>query len=128
VVTQVTVRDVSGTPLEGVMVTVSGGGRGQAATDPKGVATLTLADGSYRFDNLRPGTYAIAEAQPAGYLDGKDTIGTQGGSSATQDQFTNVGVASGTTGTDNNFGELVPASLAGSGAATCCSRRTVCRT
>ena len=31
------------------------------------------------FDNLTPGTYCLAETQPAGYLDGLDTAGTAGG-------------------------------------------------
>src|SRR5208283_3256400 len=77
------------------------------------LTTTTLLDGSYSFSNLRPGTYTITETQPAGYFEGKDTIGTQGGSSATQDVFSNVVVTSGTTGTNNNFGELVPSSLSG---------------
>jgi hypothetical protein len=58
-VTHVTVRDVSGTPLEGVTVTVSGGGRGQAATDQKGVASLPLADGSYRLRFEREGFFTL---------------------------------------------------------------------
>ncbi|MGO9601740.1 MAG: beta strand repeat-containing protein, partial [Isosphaeraceae bacterium] len=77
------------------------------------LTTTTLADGSYSFSNLRPGTYTITETQPSGYFEGKDTIGAQGGSSATQDVFSNVVVTSGTTGTSNNFGELVPSSLSG---------------
>src|SRR5208283_4253662 len=69
------------------------------------LTTTTQTDGSYGFNNLRPGTYAITEAQPAGYPEGKDTIGSQGGSSATQDVFSNVVLTSGTTGVNNNFGE-----------------------
>jgi protocatechuate 3,4-dioxygenase beta subunit len=67
----------------------------------------TLADGSYSFNNLRPGTYRITEAHPAGYIDGIDTIGSQGGS-VRQDDFYNIPVPSGTDGVDNNFAETLP--------------------
>ncbi len=45
------------------------------------VATTTTDGlGNYAFDaNLLPGTYRIVEAQPAGYLDGKETAGALGG-------------------------------------------------
>ena len=42
----------------------------------------SAADGSYSFADLRPGTYQVNEAQPAAYLDGKDTTGSTGGSNA----------------------------------------------
>ena len=35
---------------------------------------------AFAFTSLRPGSYRIVETQPAGYLDGTDTLGTQGGS------------------------------------------------
>src|SRR5205085_2013288 len=72
----------------------------------------TASDGSYSFRNLRPGTYSLQETQPAGYLDGKDTIGTPGGITA-NDLFFAIVLTSGTSGADNNFGELLPASVAG---------------
>ena len=46
------------------------------------VSLTTTSDattGAYSFTDLFPGTYTITETQPAGYLDGKDTIGTPGG-------------------------------------------------
>jgi hypothetical protein len=47
---QVVVRDVSGTPLGGVKVLVSGPASQEATTDDKGTASLgALRDGSYRF-------------------------------------------------------------------------------
>ena len=75
--------------------------------------TSTAADGTYSFTNLRPGTYTITETQPAGYLDGIDTIGSQGGTSGSQNQFSSIVITSGTNGISNNFGELLPSSLAG---------------
>lgn len=46
--THLVVRDVSGTVLDGVKVTVGGPGAGRFTTDAQGVANLTLADGLYR--------------------------------------------------------------------------------
>ena len=37
-------------------------------------------DGTFRFEKLRPGRYAISELQPDGWLDGRDKVGTAGGS------------------------------------------------
>ena len=36
----------------------------------------TAPDGTYRFADLRPGTYTITETQPAGYKTGKDILGS----------------------------------------------------
>lgn len=74
--------------------------------------TVTDANGFYKFDNLRPGGYTIFEVQPAGYTDGKDTIGTPGGDTI-NDQFGNISLPAGFDGVNNNFGELRPASLEG---------------
>ncbi|MEX0714705.1 MAG: DUF4214 domain-containing protein, partial [Pirellulales bacterium] len=73
---------------------------------------ITDATGAYGFTNLRPGTYQLAETQPAGFLDGIDTIGTPGGTTA-DDVFAAVLLPAGFDGVNNNFGELPPASLAG---------------
>lgn len=64
----------------------------------------TAADGSYKFSNLVQGNYVITETQPLIYLEGKDTLGTLGGTASVQDQFT-VDMAAGATGTNYNFGE-----------------------
>src|SRR5262249_44934747 len=56
-------------------------------------------------DNLRPGTYSIVETQPRAFLDGKDTIGTQGGSTS-NDRFFDIVLGAGVNGVNNNFGEL----------------------
>ncbi|OYV01866.1 MAG: hypothetical protein CFE45_02935, partial [Burkholderiales bacterium PBB5] len=78
--------------------------------NPVSLTTTTGADGCYTFATLRPGTYRVTERQPAGYLDGKDTIGTPGGASA-NDKFSAIVLAAGVNGTENNFGELKAASL-----------------
>jgi Ca2+-binding RTX toxin-like protein len=64
----------------------------------------TLADGSYNFSNLRPGTYTLTERQPEGFTDGLDTIGSQGGITE-NDRFKNIVLGFGTVGLNNNFGE-----------------------
>src|SRR5206468_901837 len=76
------------------------------------VTTTTSASGAYSFANLRPGTYALTETQPSGWLDGKDTIGTPGGTTG-NDVFSNIGLNAGVNGANNNFGELPPASIGG---------------
>jgi hypothetical protein len=61
-------------------------------------------DGAYTFLNLRPGNYTLTEAQPAGYLQGVDSVGTAGGSLVATDQFF-VQLAQGVDGLNYNFGE-----------------------
>jgi hypothetical protein len=80
--------------------------------NPVSASTVTAADGSYSFNNLRPGTYAINEPQqPAGYLDGKSTIGSQGGLTG-EDRFYNINLIQ-QNGINNNFGKLQPAQIGG---------------
>jgi hypothetical protein len=76
--------------------------------------TTTAGDGTYTFSSLRPGTYALVEAQPVApfYFDGLDTVGSLGGSVA-NDQFSGIAVSSGDAGTDFLFGELPPADPVG---------------
>ena len=64
----------------------------------------TDADGAYLFLNLRPGNYRVTETQPAGYLQGIDSVGTAGGSLATTDQFL-IPLGLGVNGLNYNFGE-----------------------
>ncbi|MCY2967946.1 MAG: SpaA isopeptide-forming pilin-related protein [Planctomycetota bacterium] len=104
------VKQTTEAAIAGVLVTLTG-------TDDLGAAVnltaTTDSTGYYAFTNLRPGTYTLQETQPAGYLDGKDTVGTQGGT-ATNDKITNIVLGSGVnSGTGNNFGELAGASLSG---------------
>ncbi|MBK8959362.1 MAG: carboxypeptidase regulatory-like domain-containing protein, partial [Proteobacteria bacterium] len=95
-------------PIAGVTITLSG-------TDDLGNAvnatTTTDANGYYEFTDLRPGTYAVTETQPGGYIDGKDTVGTAGGSNAVNDTLSAIVLVGGTNSVENNFGELKTASL-----------------
>ncbi len=64
--------------------------------------TLTLADGSYRFDGILRGDYTVTEFQPLGLLDGKDTI--DGRLSLRNDRFI-IDLPAGSVVGDYNFGE-----------------------
>jgi protocatechuate 3,4-dioxygenase beta subunit len=96
-------------PIAGVTVTLvdaSGNSTGQTAT--------TDAAGYYHFDNLLPGTYGVAETQPAGYLDGLDVAGPVGGTAHNPgDLIDGIPLASGVAAPDNDFGEIKPASISG---------------
>jgi hypothetical protein len=93
----------------GTTVTLSGvDDRGATVS----LTTATAGNGSFSFNNLRPGTYSITRTQPAGWLQGKNAIGTQGGVVGA-DQFSNIQLASGQSGTNNNFGELLQSILRG---------------
>jgi uncharacterized repeat protein (TIGR01451 family) len=97
------IKDAGETPIAGTLVTLTGG----TLTTP--LTTNTLADGSYSFPNLAPGTYTVTMAQPSTYLDGKDTASTAlatNGSVAQDDKVTNIALTAGEVSTNNNFGEL----------------------
>lgn len=102
-------RDPGEAPISGVTIGLSGLDDTGAEVD---LTATTAADGSYHFGNLRPGDYTLKETQPAGYLDGQDSIGSQGGSVG-DDQFSDVTLDPGTNGTNNNFGELPTTSISG---------------
>lgn len=99
--------------IGGVLVTLTG-------VDDNGnsvrLTQSTVASGAnlgfYSFQNVRPGTYTITETPPAGYLAGKDSIGSQGGS-VSQYVFSNVVLGCGTNGANNNFGHIIPAMVGG---------------
>ena len=81
--------------------------------NPVSRTMMTGSNGRYCFTTLRPGTYTITETQPPNYLDGKDTQGTPGGGTVTNDRFANIPLGPGVNGDNNNFGELVPSSICG---------------
>jgi len=95
-------------PIAGVLLTLSGtDDLGQAVT----ATATTNAQGYYEFTGLRPGVYTVSETQPAAYLDGKDTVGTTGGDASVNDVLSAINLAAGQHSQENNFGELLPASL-----------------
>jgi hypothetical protein len=105
-------REVGERGLAGVSVSITG-------TSIIGAVSQTIetgTDGSYSFTGLAPlaagSSYIVMETQPMEnfdgdgipLLDGKDTIGSQGGTVA-NDMFT-IPLAEGVDGVENNFGEL----------------------
>jgi hypothetical protein len=103
------VMDPGETGIQGVTMTLTGGTGGP-------VTATTDATGAYAFNNLVPGTYSVAETQPANYLNGTDTAGTKGGTVTNvpgNENISAITLASGDAGQNYNFGELLPASLAG---------------
>ncbi|MBK9138743.1 MAG: isopeptide-forming domain-containing fimbrial protein [Verrucomicrobia bacterium] len=110
-------KETGESPIGSVTITLTGTDH---LGNPVSVTTTTDAAGYYEFLGLRPGTYTLTETQPAGYLDGKETSGTPW--TGTVDNTTDsqtisaITIPTGTpstTGVNYNFGELVPASLAG---------------
>lgn len=85
--------------LEGVPITLEG-------SDFLGPVQRTLttdADGAYIFLDLLPGSYRIREDQPAGHTQGRNSVGTAGGTT-TLDQF-DLHLAAGLDALNYNFGE-----------------------
>src|SRR5262249_18390812 len=95
--------------IAGVTVTLDGKDDTGAAVHQ---AVQTGADGAYKFDQLRPGTYTLTESQPAGWLHGQETVGTPGGTAASH-QIPDIHLPPGVDGRDNNFGELRLGELSG---------------
>jgi hypothetical protein len=94
--------------LPGVTITLTG----TNDLGPVNAVTTTNAQGYYVFANLRPGVYSITETHPAGWVDGKDTIGTPGGTVG-PDVFANITLPNGYNGINNNFGELKYGEISG---------------
>jgi uncharacterized repeat protein (TIGR01451 family) len=97
-------------PIAGVTITLTG-----FTTDGPVTQTATTdASGFYQFSNLKAGAYGLQEGDPGSqYLDGKDTVGSQGGSTVGNDNFTSITLEAGVNGVNNNFGEVLPGRLSG---------------
>jgi hypothetical protein len=88
--------------LGGVMVTLSG-------TDFRGDAVdlsqRTAADGTYMFENLRPGSYQVNQVQPTGMMDGIETLSLSTGTLG-DDMFSfEIDIYGGLDSNGNLFGE-----------------------
>ena len=107
------VIDVGEKRISNVLITLTG-------ANDQGAVTLTAhtdVNGNYSFGNLRPGTYVITETQPAGYLQGKLSLGSAGGTIGA-DIFSNVKIGQGVIGAGYNFGEMLPPPTSGGGGGT----------
>lgn len=101
-----TVTDDEGVGIAGVTLTLS-----DSAGTPIEKPILTDALGDYTFTLLPPGTYTVTETQPAGYGDGGETAGSEGGT-ITNDQVSRIVLSSGTQAIGYDFDET-RGSLAG---------------
>ncbi|WP_165228360.1 SdrD B-like domain-containing protein [Aquisphaera insulae] len=96
------------TGLANVLVTLSGT---STAGLPVSMTTTTDAAGRYVFDlTHRPGVYTVTMAVPSGYLDGKSTPGTAGGTAGTT-TISTIDLTASATG--YNFAVLLPGALSG---------------
>ncbi len=87
--------------VPGVTVTLTGT---DAAGASLSLTTLTGANGTYTFPELKAGTYVVTETQPVGFADAGDDAGTSGGTVA-NDTVSAIALTGGTNATDYNFGE-----------------------
>ncbi len=88
--------------------------RSPGATPGATISTTTGPDGYWEIDDLYPGEYWIEETQPAGFLDGVDSPGTAGGTAHNPgDRIDGFQLVGGQQGSEYNFGEFRPASIAG---------------
>jgi uncharacterized repeat protein (TIGR01451 family) len=95
--------DAGENPIAGVSVNMGGAAAQIAITD---------AQGYYTFNNLLPGNYSLKPTDPSGYLDGKDHIGTLGGT-LVNGMATGINLPSGGQGSSYDFGYIKPAALSG---------------
>ena len=99
------------TPIAGVVLKLldaNGNDTGKRAT--------TNGSGFYIFNDLAAGTYSVMEIQPAGWWDGIDTPGDNGGvalASPPGDMISQIALNWGDPGVEYNFGELLPGSIRG---------------
>lgn len=82
-------------------------------------STVTNPDGSYRFDNLYPGSYTVTELHPSGWDDRQETAGSHGGDTSVNEVISNIVLAAGDNATDYNFGEGIPSLLTVSLTSSC---------
>ncbi len=94
-------RDAGEIGLANVLIRLTGTDRLGQAVDR---TTTTNAAGDYFFANLLPGQYMLAETHPADYLDGVESVGTMGGTTANDQIFFSLGA--GQNGTGYHFGEV----------------------
>ena len=92
------IRDPQETAIPGVTISLTG-------TVERTVQTGD--DGSYRFEDLPAGTYAVRETHPLAYIDGPDTRGTPVLGQVENDRFFSINVTGGIAAIEYNFGEFL---------------------
>lgn len=94
--------------IENAQITLTGVDVNGAAVT---LTTTTLADGSYTFTGLLAGTYRLAETQPTGFTDGRETVGSVGGNANLNDVISGIGIGGGKDEVDYLFGERISSDL-----------------
>ncbi|WDE05182.1 DUF11 domain-containing protein [Thalassomonas viridans] len=94
--------------IAGVEITVTGNSDSGAAISH---TVTTDENGYYQSPLLPPGSYSLTQAQPQAWLDGRESLGSLGGT-AGNDEFTAIQLNADNNGEDYNFGER-GSSLAG---------------
>jgi hypothetical protein len=104
-------------PIPGTLLTLTNSLGAVVAT------TTTGLDGTYAFtatptgSPLLPGTYTVTETQPAGFLQGTNTVGTVNGVTdgvlIPVDMIGSIVLTSGQNSINNNFGEVLPVTISG---------------
>jgi hypothetical protein len=97
------VQAATGEPgIPGVKIRLTG-------TDDQGTkvdrTVLTGKDGTYTFEHVRPGNYAVREVQPPKFKDGKEAAGSAGGTVTVNDRITDIAFPAGAALTGYSFGE-----------------------
>lgn len=98
------VKEDNEVPLKGVRITLTG------TSAFGGTINQTVATddaGCYLFHTLPPGTYKITEAQPEGFLSGKNALGNAGGR-IEGDAFCDIPLLPGVAGRKYDFAEIKP--------------------
>ncbi|MEX2187866.1 MAG: Ig-like domain-containing protein [Pirellulales bacterium] len=93
-------RDDGEQGVPGVQISLSGGAVGA----PVNLTALTQSDGSYAFNDLNPGTYAIGEKQPDPLLNGQAASASTG-ATVGDNQITTIALGDEQAIAGNNFGE-----------------------
>ncbi len=99
------IKDAGEIGIASVTLTLTGG--------PSVITVTTAADGRYHFNGLPSGNYTVTETQPTGYLDGRETPGSSGGTvdngsftnAAAQNRISAIILPLATSAVGNNFGE-----------------------
>ena len=112
-----TFHSASDPGLNGVTVTLTGTDiNGNPVSVTTTTSTIGGQAGSYAFTGLEASNgsgYTLTETQPSGYLEGKDQLGSLGGSAAVPDVFSAIPTTFGADGTTYNFAQLEPVKLSG---------------
>ncbi len=102
------------TPIEGVEITLAGTDN---LGDPVSMTATTDENGFYVFVQVPASDltgYTLTESQPANYLEGEATAGTIGGVVDSTNQVSGIVYDPIVGASGYDFGEIVPASIAGS--------------